>query len=332
MPVDVVSFGETMLRLTALDTTRIENTPAFTIYVGGTESNTLASLARLNCKVSWLSALPDNPLGKHVESELRSHGIDTSLVVWDTPASRLGTFYVENAPHPIGLQVYYDRANSACALIDPERVSYSSIDEARILHLTGITPALSKQAYAVFQRFLTRAQQKQIPLSFDVNYRAKLWTPEEAAQKIEEACQQASILFCSYADAAELWGFSGDAESVLRQMAQRFGTAKNLVLTLGSKGSAHLNHGNYDHAPSFPTESNGRFGSGDAFDAGYLYAYLGEPLYQELANNRGATGLSPLEFGNALAALKRGIAGDIAVISPADVKMLLHMEISKRFR
>jgi 2-dehydro-3-deoxygluconokinase len=332
MPVDVVSFGETMLRLTAPDNTRLENTSTFTIYVGGTESNTLAGLARLNCKVSWLSALPDNPLGRHVESELRSHGIDTSQVVWDTPASRLGTFYAENAPEPIGLQVYYDRANSACALIDPERVNYASIDEARILHLTGITPALSPQARDVFQRFLTRAQQKQIPLSFDINYRAKLWTPEEAAQHVEDACRQASILFCSYADAAELWGFSGDAESVLRLMAQRFGSDKNLVLTLGSKGSAHLDHGNYDHAPSFPTESNGRFGSGDAFDAGYLHAYLAEPLYQELAQHRGSTGLSPLEFGNALAALKRGIAGDIAIISPTDVKILLQMEISKRFR
>jgi 2-dehydro-3-deoxygluconokinase len=332
MPVDVVSFGETMFRLTAPDNTRLENTSTFTIYVGGTESNTLASLARLNYKVSWLSALPDNPLGKHVESELRSHGIDTSHVVWDSPASRLGTFYVENAPQPIGLQVYYDRSNSACAMIDPNRVNYACIDQARFLHLTGITPALSPQARNVFQRLLARAQLKQIPLSFDVNYRSKLWSPEEAVQHIEDACQQATILFCSGDDAAELWGFSGNAEAVLRQMAQRFGSNKKLVLTLGSKGSAHLSSDNYSHAPSFPTDSNGRFGSGDAFDAGYLYAYLEGPLYQELTNSRGTTGLSPLEFGNALAALKRGIAGDIAIITPADVKAILQIESSKRFR
>ncbi len=332
MPVDVVSFGETMLRLTAPDSIRLENTSTFTIYVGGTESNTLASLARLNCKVSWLSALPDNPLGKHVASELRSHGIDTSQVIWDSPTSRLGTFYAESAPQPIGLQVYYDRNHSACAMIDPNRVNYTCIDKARILHLTGITPALSPQARDVFQRFLAQAQRQQISLSFDVNYRSKLWSPAEAVQHIEDACQQADILFCAYADAAELWGFSGNAETVLRLMAQRFGSNKNLVLTLGSKGSAHLSSGNYSHAPCFPTDGKERFGSGDAFDAGYLYAYLEGPLYQELANSRRTVGLSPLEFGNALAALKRGIAGDIAIITPTDVKALLQMDSSKRFR
>ena len=332
MSVDVVSFGETMLRLTAPENTRLENTSALTLYVGGSESNTLAALARLNCTASWLSALPNNPLGRHVESELRSHGVDTSQIVWDTPASRLGTFYAEDAPQPIGWQVYYDRAHSACSLIDAERVPYTSVDEARILHLTGITPALSPQTREVFQRFLVQAQRKQIPLSFDVNYRAKLWRSAEAAHQIEDACQQASILFCSDADAAELWGWSGDAESVLRLMAQRFGSDKTLVLTLGEKGSAHLDHGNYASAPSFPTTSNQRFGSGDAFDAGYLHAYLAAPLYQELATKRGSSGLSPLEFGNALATLKRGIAGDIAIIRPEDIKALLDVKARKRFR
>jgi 2-dehydro-3-deoxygluconokinase len=330
MPYDVVSFGETMFRLTAPPGMRLENATSLQIYVGGTESNTLASLARLNFQVTWLSALPDNPAGRNVVRELRSHGIDTSSVVWAGAASRLGTFYVEESGAPLGIQVYYDRANSACALIDPGAIDYTVVDTARMLHLTGITPALGMQTSIVFQRLLERARTRQVPLSFDVNYRAKLWPAAEAAQQIEEACRQASILFCSLLDAAELWGFTGDAEAVLRQMDERFGNeGKRLVLTLGSAGSAQLQSNSYTYESAFTTEGIFRFGSGDAFDAGYLYACLNGSLYREMQQEHGTTALA---FGNALAALKRCIPGDIAIISPADVRTLLERQEGRRFR
>ncbi len=330
MPYDVVSFGETMFRLTTPPGTRLENATSLQMYVGGTESNTLASLARLSVKVAWLSALPDNPTGRNVVRELHSHGVDTSSVVWAGAESRLGTFYVEESVEPLGIQVYYDRANSACALIDPEAIDYTVVDTARMLHLTGVTPALGKQTSTIFKRLLERAQAKQVPLSFDVNYRARLWSATEAAQQIEEACKQASILFCSLLDAAELWGFTGDAEAVLRQMDERFGReGKRSVLTLGGEGSAQLENGSYTHEPAFPTEGTFRFGSGDAFDAGYLYASLDGPLYHEMQSEHGTTALA---FGNALAALKRCIPGDIAIISSADVRGLLHRQEGRRFR
>ena len=330
MPYDVVSFGETMFRLTAPTGARLENASNLQIYIGGTESNTLASLGRLDFRVAWLSALPDNPTGRNVVRELRSHGIDTSSVVWAGGASRLGTFYVEESLGPLGIQVYYDRADSACALVDPEAVDYTVVDTARMLHLTGVTPALGEQTRTVFKRLLERARAKQVPLSFDVNYRAKLWPVEAAAQEIEEACKQAHILFCSMLDAAELWGFIGSAEGVLRQMDKRFGAeGKRLVLTLGSDGSAQLQNGIYTHAPAFATEGRFRFGSGDAFDAGYIYASLDGPLYNEMQREHGTTALT---FGNALAALKRSIPGDIAIISPVDVRALLQKQEGRRFR
>lgn len=332
MSRDIVSFGETMLRLTAPNSIRLESTPQLQVYVGGTESNTLACLARLKLTATWISALPANPLGRHVDTELRSHGVDTSCVVWTEPGSRLGIFYVEEAPPPLGLQVHYDRANSACALIEPDAIDLSVIDEARLLHLTGITPALSEQTREVFSRMLARACASQIPLSFDVNYRAKLWSARQAAAGIEEACQQASILFCARADAAELWGFTGTPHQVLSQMAERFTANKErrtFVLTLGSEGSAQLCDGIYAEEATIPTTGTVRFGSGDAFAAGYLYTYLNGPLYQELHEEHD---ISPLRFGNALAALKRCIVGDIAVITPEDVRAVLRRESRGRFR
>lgn len=334
MSVDIVSFGETMLRLNVLDGARLEEADRLRAYVAGTESNTLAALARLGLHVTWMSALPANPLGRRVEGEVRRHGVDTSHVVW-TQGARLGIFYSEEAAQPLGVQVHYDRANSACALIDPQAVDYTVVDSARMLHLTGITPALGTSARDVFRRFLQRARDAGVPLSFDVNYRARLWSPEDAALHIEEACRQARLLFCTQADAAELWGMTGSAEAVLRQMAERF-TAdseerahKIFVLTLGKDGAAQLQGDSYTTAPVFPVEGTARFGSGDAFAAGYLYAYLDGPLYHEI---RAVRDMEPLVFGNALAALKRCIAGDIAVISPNDVRALLVRQEGGRFR
>lgn len=330
MAIDVLSFGETMLRLTAPGGVRLETTPVLQVYVGGTESNTLSCLARLGLHVAWMSALPSTPIGRHVETELRSHGVDTRHIVWAGNSARLGTFYAEEAVNPLGLQVHYDRANSACALVDPDAVTYELVDTTKMLHLTGITPGIGEGAREVFRRLLTRAREQKVPLSFDVNYRAKLWSPAEAAKGIEEACQQARILFCARADAAELWGITGTPEEILRQMARRFaGEEKTLVLTLGSEGSAELHNGVYATAPIFPTEGTIRFGSGDAFDAGYLYAYLGGALYQDVHERYGVT---PLSFGNALASLKRCIAGDIAVVTPEEVRAMLARKKGARFR
>ena len=231
------------------------------------------------------------------------------------------------------MHVHYDRAGSAVALLNPESVRYSALDEARLLHLTGITPALSPNAREVFTQFLLRAHDKGISLSFDVNYRSKLWSAHEAAAQIEEACRQATLLFCTRADAATLWGLTGSAESVLRHMAQRFASNqanKTLILTLGSEGAAQLQNDTYSTEPAFPTQGNARFGSGDAFAAGYIYTYLNGTLYHELHEAHGTTALA---FGNALAALKRCIAGDIAVITPLEVRALLEkQEGEKHFR
>jgi 2-dehydro-3-deoxygluconokinase len=101
----IVSFGEAMLRLSHPHSVRLEEAHTFTSYVGGTESNTLAALARLGLETIWVSALPANPLGQRVEAEVRRHGVNTAHVVWSGRSARLGLFYAEEAPNPLGLQV-----------------------------------------------------------------------------------------------------------------------------------------------------------------------------------------------------------------------------------
>jgi len=217
-------------------------------------------------------------------------------------------------------------------LINPDAVDVSVVDGARMLHLTGITLALGEGPRQVFRRLLQRAREQGVPVSFDVNYRSKLWSPDEAARGIEEACQQARLLLCTRTDAEAIWGIRGSAELVLRQLAQRFpgdGNRKTIVLTLGHEGAADLADNDYREEPAYPTEGAFRFGSGDAFTAGYLYAYLEGALYRELCVTGNVT---PLTFGNAFAALKRCLAGDIASITQEEVKQLLQGKNRNLFR
>jgi 2-dehydro-3-deoxygluconokinase len=332
MPYDIVSFGETMLRLSPPQGVRLEQAKRLTSYVAGAESNTLACLARLGLKCAWLSALPSNPLGRRVASELRGHGVDIQRVLWLDGSERLGTYYAEEFRDPLGVRVYYDRSESACAHIDPAHVDLSAVDGTRLLHLTGITPALSARVYEVFVGLLRRACEQRVPISFDVNYRAKLWSAKQAVEGIEDTCRAASLLFCTRDDAADLWGFTGSPESVLCRIAERFdrnGDAKTTVLTLGSDGAAHLRGDEYCLAPAIPSDGQVRFGSGDAFAAGYIYATLEAPHVSTFIEDGHAV---PLLLGNAAAALKRTIDGDIATIAIDEVTALLDMKSRGRFR
>lgn len=326
MSYDVIGFGETMLRLSPPPGYRLEDTSILTPHVAGTESNVLCCLTRLGLGCAWISALPDNPLGRKVAGELRRHGVDTQKVVWTE--GRLGIFYAEEAFDPVGTQVYYDRESSALALLDPEAIDLSVLDGARMLHLSGITPALGPAAKEAFSRLLGKALEIGVDVSFDVNYRASLWGADEASADIEEACRAAQLLICSRDDAATLWGFTGSPKSVLRQIEERFGTSKTVVLTLGSEGAAELRGGAYDQAPTFPSDGEVRFGSGDAFAAGYLYAHLRGEHYRQAHEELGT---GSLHFANAAAALKRCTPGDIATITPGEVLEVLGGK-ERRFR
>lgn len=328
MTYDVVSFGESMLRLTPPGGTRLEDARSLSVYVAGAESNVLACLSRLGLRCAWISALPATPLGRRITAELQRHGVDTSAVVWQNGDARLGIYYAEESSAPLGVQVYYDRMHSACAVMDPGLVDLGILDRARLLHLTGITPAVGAGATTAFQRLLRRARDRGLPISFDVNYRAKLWSASDAAAGVEEACRAASVLFCRRDDATELWGFSGEPRTIVEQMAEHFGAeSQTVVLTLGGEGAVQLCNGSYETAPAFPSDGPVRIGSGDAFAAGYLSAYLGALPYAQLEED-----VSPLVFGNAVAALKRCIAGDIASVTPDDVLGLVRQQKGARFR
>jgi 2-dehydro-3-deoxygluconokinase len=141
---DVVTVGEAMLRLSVAPGTRLETAEAFDVHVAGSEANVAVALARLGRKVAWLSGLPEGPLGRRVANALTGQGVDISHVRW-VPNARLGIFYVEMALAPRRVTTVYDRLDSPAARMSVDDFPWSVVGESRLVHVSGITPALSRR-------------------------------------------------------------------------------------------------------------------------------------------------------------------------------------------
>ena len=183
MKFDLTTFGETMVRISVRPGASLAVANQADLYTGGTESNTAAALARLGMSTAWVSRLPDNPLGQRIAADVARHGVDTSHLIW-TNKDRAGAYYVEFAPPPRGAAVTYDRQHSAVSKIKPSELDLAFLLNTRILHLTGITPALSASCRDCVALAIKKAREKRVPVSFDLNYRSKLWKPGAAKKTL----------------------------------------------------------------------------------------------------------------------------------------------------
>ncbi len=306
---DVLTFGETMLRLSPPGRLRLAQATSLDVWVAGSESNVAAALAVLGLTVSWVSRLPDNPPGRKVADALRAANVDVSHVVWTPPAERVGLLYSEAGAEPRAGAVFYDRAHSAASFLSPPDLPDALFDTHRHLHVSGITPALSVSCADAVTDAVARAKARGRTVSLDINYRAKLWTPEAAADTLALLIPSADLLFCARDDAARLFGLSGDDAARASSLRARFGVPV-AVLTAGADGATACDVNRCRTVPAVPVETTvERFGSGDAFAAGFLAEYL-----------RGSALEDALQMGAAAGALKRTILGDLLLATRADVE------------
>jgi len=304
---DLVTFGETMLRLSPPRGERLETATEFDVQAGGAESNVAVGAARLGADAVWLSKLPESPLGRRVVGELRSHGVRPG-VAWADPAeSRVGTYYLEHGGEPRGTNVIYDRANAAITTVEPGELSTGALDAASRFHTTGITPALSERAAETTTALLRAAGEAGVTRSFDLNYRAKLWDPETARSMYEALFEHVDTLFVPRRDAREVLAREGDAVEIAHGLASSFGF-ETVVVTRGTEGAVALRDGEVNEQAVFGAETFDAIGTGDAFVAGYLAKRID-----------GGDVADALEWAAAAAALKRTIGGDVAVITPDDL-------------
>lgn len=312
MAYDLIGFGEALLRLVPEAEERVAEAASFHAYVGGAELNTCSAVASLGLSAAWFSVLPPGLLGERVRRHLRACGVDPALV--RTAPGRLGTYWVEYGRAPRSIEVLYDRAGSTVCGVRHDDAPWDEVRAARAFFVSGITPALSPATRELALALCAAARDRGVLCATDLNYRARLWTPFEAAPVLEQLACCARIVIVTADDALTLWGVSGEPEVVARELQARFG-CECLVMTRGGAGAVAIDAGTVRQAEVLPTTRRDRIGAGDAFAAGFVAAWL-------LGHRERA-----LDYALAMAALKHTVPGDTLSTSVAEVEAIAAREV-----
>jgi 2-dehydro-3-deoxygluconokinase len=220
----------------------------------------------------------------------------------------MGVYFVEHGAPPRPTRVLYDRRDSAFARLAPEEVDWEVVRRARLVHLTGITPALGASPRDLVERALREAE----AVSFDVNYRATLWSPADARDFAMRILPGVRYLFLGQAEARSIFDLTGSPAQIVEALA-RMAPRATISLLRGEEGSATLDAGRlYEPRTRRPVAVVDPIGAGDAWVAGFLWASLSGRAAQEA-----------VDAGTAVAALKCSTWGDVAIVHRADVEDFL---------
>jgi 2-dehydro-3-deoxygluconokinase len=306
--LDVTTLGEMLLRLSVRSGKRLENATQFDVYPAGAEANVATLLARLDRQTYWTGALPQNPLGRIAANALLAAGVDTSGVIWKK-TGRMGTYYVEFGEPPRGIQVTYDRAHSCVSGLQVNEVNWDALLDTRLLHLTGITPALSPSCKATIIEAARRAKERGVSISFDINYRQKLWSDTDAEQTLLPLIQDIELLFCSQADAIRIFHCTGSMQEIAQKLLE-LSHARYVIVTVAEQGALLWNGQEWKQESSRATSIIDRLGAGDALAAGVIHGWLDGDLS------------AGLRYGVTLAALALTQLGDMVITNKSELLAL----------
>ncbi len=359
----IAAFGEVMLRLSPAGKLRFAQALPGSLEAsfGGGEANVCASISMLGGKSRYLTALPDNPITKAFLAEQRGFGTDVDKVVL-TKSGRMGIYYAEHGACQRGSNVVYDRADSVIANLGPDAYDFPKMLEGCThLHVTGITPALSENAYLATLEMVKCASSMGIRVSCDLNFRKKLWLWKEGVSKNELAAEcmtqivsHADIIIGNEEDASDVFGIVSEGSSVesgkiniagygevARKLAAKFPKASYIAITLRESYSAdHNNWGGMlyekasdqtffaplaggEYAPYEIRNIIDRFGGGDSFCAGLIFALSGTEF------NAPA---DAIRFAVAASCLKHTVSGDYNYASKDEVVNLMKGNASGRVK
>ena len=284
---DVITAGETMVLAVPPRPGRLRHAGNLELKIGGAESNLAIALSRLGLSAGWVSYLGDDEPGQLVLDRIRAEGVDTSQVhrIKEHPT---GLYLREQVGTDV--RVYYYRRGSAAATMTQEAFELDYLSGSSFLHLTGITPALSEACRSFI---LWAAGEAGTRISFDVNYRSKLWGTERAREFIEEILPDVDLLFVGDEEARALWG--RDDEDLVRELASK--GPEEVILKRGKAGSLAFVDGEVLEHHAFTVAEVDPVGAGDAFDAGYLAGHLWDLPAEErlrVANAMGAMSVATL--------------------------------------
>ncbi|TNC20570.1 sugar kinase [Amycolatopsis alkalitolerans] len=264
--MDLLAIGETMVMVTPRPGGRLDAHSSFLLRPGGAESNVAALLSALGHRTAWAGAVGNDPLGDIVVNSLRERGVEVGLVRRD--AERPTAVYFKD-PGPEGTKVYYYRSGSAAAAMSTADLAAWTGCPARVVHLTGITAAISPQGRELTHHLLAGRPLGTALASFDVNHRPALWSAADAAPVLLDLAQRSDIVFVGRDEAETLWG-TPDAGSV-RKLIDRPG---HLIVKDAAVEAVGFTPDGECRVPATPVEVVDAVGAGDAFAAGWLSGLL----------------------------------------------------------
>jgi 2-dehydro-3-deoxygluconokinase len=338
----VVTFGEIMLRLATPDYLRIAQSNSFTATFGGGEANVAVSLANYGIAVDFITRLPKNDIGRACKMDLQKYGVGTGKIIYG--GERLGIYFLETGAVSRGSKVVYDRAHSAVSEIQPGMINWDKVFEGvNWFHWTGITPAISQSAAAVCLEAINKANELEITVSCDLNYRKNLWNYGKTAGEImPQLVAGTDIILGNEEDAEKVLGIKPDGidvtggkiegaayKSVSKQIMEQFPRCKKVITTL--RGSVNANHNSWSgvlwdgkklyEAPTYQiTHIVDRVGGGDSFMGGLIYGLLTYKNDDQKA----------LNFAVAASCLKHTVYGDFNQVTVEEVEKLMGGDASGR--
>lgn len=267
----LVTFGETSAVFVARDIGRMRYCRDFTVRPGGAEATVAVGVQRLGFDAAWISALGMDEMGHYLRGLVAAEGVDVSRVTM-VAGKPTAIFLRERLPGGDARHFYY-RKNSAFASYSPDMLDENFIASARILHLTGINPALSPSCDAASWRAIEIARANGVKVSFDPNVRLALWTREEARKTLERYMAAADVMFPGLEDMQMLYGQIGREEALAHLKALG---CTNFVMKSGDQGVTVVSGGRVAELPVEKVQSpEDLMGAGDAFAAGCLAGLLG---------------------------------------------------------
>ncbi|MGN6408855.1 MAG: sugar kinase, partial [Curtobacterium sp.] len=269
----VLTFGETMLLLAGGDTGAVPDLEHMRVDTGGAESNVAIGLVRAGVPTTWIGRVGTDPAGDRVTRDVRSAGVD--VVAVPDPDRSTGIMMKERLADG-RTRVTYHRRGSAGSALRASDLPASAVERAALLHVTGITLALSDDARATVEAALDRAEAARVPVSFDVNHRPKLIDPDTARSRYRAVAARSSIVFAGDDEARLVLGLGedeGDDETLAHELAA-LGRGR-AVVKLGSRGAVASVDGVFLRRAATPVRVVDPVGAGDAFVAGWLAAALG---------------------------------------------------------
>ena len=338
MSKKVITFGEIMLRLMPEDGYRLLQNENLRATFGGGEANVAVSLANYGEDAAFVTALPDNAIGDAAIRDLRSFGVDTSMIL--RQGDRLGVYYVEKGASQRPSKVIYDRMNSGVTSCKTEDFDWNAIfKDAGYFHFTGITPALSPELFTACMEACRAARKMGVTVSCDLNYRKKLWTTEEARNAMSQLMPYVDICIANEEDADKVLGIRAEDTDVTAGKLSEEGYCrvaaeisaryhcKAVAITLRTSISASDNrwagllycNGQCFLSRTYDVRLWDRVGGGDSFGGGLIYALHHNYEAQEA-----------VEFAVAASCLKQTLQGDFNRVTVKEVKNLAEGDGSGR--